>query len=51
MAFLRLCCLGLAIVAGLTLAACSSMRCKTDRPPVYSTAEKPAQEPAQDVRE
>jgi hypothetical protein len=48
MAFLRLCTFGLVIVVGVTFAACSSMQCKSDSPPVYSTAGKPDQGPHQD---
>jgi hypothetical protein len=35
MTFLRLCALGLILVLGLSLAACSGVGCKSEKPPVY----------------
>ncbi len=51
MTFLRLCALGLILVLGLSLAACSGVGCKTDKLPVYPDHGKPVGEPQKGAQE
>jgi hypothetical protein len=44
MTFLRRCALALTLVFGLSLAACTGVGCKTDKPPVYPDPVKPVGE-------
>jgi hypothetical protein len=51
MTFLRLCALGLILVSGLSIAACSGVGCKSNKPPVYLDPGKPVGEPHKGVQE
>ena len=51
MTFLKLRALGLILLLGLSLAACSGMGCKSDSLPVYPDQGKPAGETQKSVQE
>ncbi len=51
MTFLKQCVLGLLLVFGLSIAACSGAGCKTDEPPIYPDPGKPAAEPHRGIQE
>jgi hypothetical protein len=51
MTFLRQCALGLILVLGLSLAACSGVGCKSHKPPVYPDPGKSVGEPHKGVQE